>query len=122
MHTITANKTTVELHKERQTFNGTNSGILIEFIDKFMSVPTFLRMMIYHRMLSMPFVKQPIYVGLATSVAGLLLILTPTYCHGLGFIPCPVGGPVRQELGNSFSDRACLCEIRSGMLPIFMCH
>ena len=41
-------------------------------------------------------VKQSIYVGLTTQLQGFY----PYYTH----IPCPLGGPVRQELGNSFSD------------------
>jgi len=45
------------------------------------------------------FVKQPVYVGWATSVSYM------TYAHTSShilpqYIPCPLGGPVRQELGS----------------------
>ena len=80
------------------------------------------------------FVKQAIYVGSTTSVTGPLPISTPTHCHG--YTTCPLSGPVRQELRNSFSDgmfavwntayiHVLLNNARhggGGTLTVFMCY
>ena len=65
MYTITANKTTVDLHKERLTFNGCTNPGMFDFVHGKVNEPTsrkkrslkqpFSRMMNYHRMLSMAY-------------------------------------------------------------------
>ena len=101
MYTITADRTTVELHKVRQTFHGcTNSG-MFDSVHRQVYEPTSKTRKDsdnnhFHGWWTTTGVsachiqkwyKQPIFVEWATSVTGPLPILTPTYCHGLGLHP-----------------------------------